>query len=148
MSFNVIKLKKVQYRVKFATKHTIIPINPKALPDVKFEKSPQSLKSTKSPKNSMSPIKNSPKKYKSHERIRKFQPSLKENLSNIPSLMFKKVTEEINMITKEIEHFVKDKSSKSFIQDHKRRSKTPPISFKVTKQSFPDLNLKLPKVID
>ncbi|OMJ85079.1 hypothetical protein SteCoe_13664 [Stentor coeruleus] len=142
MQSNIIKLKRVQYKVKFATKHTIIPINPKVLPDVKFDKSPKGLKS------SMSPIKTSPKKFKSHERIRKLPPTPKANLNNIPSLMFKKVTEEINMITKEIDNFVRDKSSKTYIQDHKRRSKTPPISFKVTKQSFPDLSFKLPKVID
>ena len=141
MKSSIIQLKKVKNTVTFANPH-IVPS--------------KSLNKTKIMK----------KKQVDHKLIRDFTPKFEKKPRNTsfiqcnndiskkvvkatqnPITRVRKVTEDIFQLDKEIDNIIMIKDKNKLDTDHLRRSITPPVGFIVTKQSFPNIRLRLPRII-
>jgi hypothetical protein len=157
MSFNLIKLKKVPGKVSFDTnprihlyrtnklhkprneslhKQNSIPLQPskqkiRGSSTDRIKKKPIPMPSTfpDQPPPKMIRIKTAGSKMTSHNKTNAFE--------------LKKIAEDLTIIGKEIEKMVSASPPRDFL----RRSITPPLpGFKITKQSFPDHELKFPRM--
>jgi hypothetical protein len=132
MSYNIIKLQKVQNKVRFA---------PTDLQAFSSDSKPQKKtvpknKNKKTHKNQK--LQGTPQKKLSELRHSNQDRTLKNS--------FKNINREINLISKQIDQIILIKSYVALVPDEPTRSMTPSPNFKITKQSFPDMNFKLPKI--
>ena len=142
MSGNIIKLKKVKKLVKFAHPHeTFINLGKKA------EQIKESQRLITEP-----PKRRKPRTISKTNKTNKsaiIKPCIASNSDQYvfqPNMIIRKITENILMLSKEIENIISHKPATTLSPSYGRKSCTPPPGFKITKQSFPNYELKFPRL--
>ena len=157
MSFNIIKLKKVQGKVSFDLNPKIHILNqraskPKSTLSVKLKPNYPSIRQTGSSTQrqrtepSISSISSPPKRIRVNPELlilnqsQKLKPTPRINRNTNPANL-KKISEELSKLSQDIENQF------SPIANHRKSITPPPMPcYRITKQSFPDLDVKIPRI--
>lgn len=157
MSFNIIKLKKVQGKVSFDLNPKIHLLNqrankPKSTLSVKLKSNYPSIRQSGSSTQrqridpSKSSISSPPKRIRVNPELlilnqsQKPKPATTLNRNTNPANL-KKISEELSKLSQDIENqFL-------FITNHRKSITPPPMPcYRITKQSFPDMEVKIPRI--